>query len=69
MHGALVLDICPPHERRCEKNAGHLGASLGVVELTVALHYVFNTPDDKVLTPNCILRAMLYLSWTFLVLI
>ena len=26
---------------------GHLGASLGVVELTLALHYVFNTPDDK----------------------
>jgi 1-deoxy-D-xylulose-5-phosphate synthase len=26
---------------------GHLGASLGVVELTVALHYVFNTPEDK----------------------
>ncbi|MDA1326821.1 MAG: 1-deoxy-D-xylulose-5-phosphate synthase [Proteobacteria bacterium] len=26
---------------------GHLGASLGVVELTVALHYVFNTPDDR----------------------
>ena len=26
---------------------GHLGASLGVVELTVALHYCFNTPDDK----------------------
>ncbi len=26
---------------------GHLGASLGVVELTVALHYVFNTPKDK----------------------
>lgn len=25
---------------------GHLGASLGVVELTLALHYVFNTPDD-----------------------
>ena len=25
---------------------GHLGAGLGVVELTVALHYVFNTPDD-----------------------
>ena len=25
---------------------GHFGASLGVVELTVALHYVFNTPDD-----------------------
>ncbi|MFP4469492.1 MAG: 1-deoxy-D-xylulose-5-phosphate synthase N-terminal domain-containing protein, partial [Bacteroidales bacterium] len=28
-------------------NPGHLGASLGVVELTVALHYVFNTPEDK----------------------
>lgn len=26
---------------------GHFGASLGVVETTVALHYVFNTPDDK----------------------
>jgi 1-deoxy-D-xylulose-5-phosphate synthase len=28
---------------------GHLGAGLGVVELTVALHYVFDTPDDKVI--------------------
>jgi 1-deoxy-D-xylulose-5-phosphate synthase len=28
---------------------GHLGAGLGVVELTVALHYVFNTPDDKLI--------------------
>src|SRR5215212_1584730 len=27
---------------------GHLGAGLGVVELTVALHYVFNTPDDRI---------------------
>ena len=26
---------------------GHLGAGLGVVELTVALHYVFNTPEDR----------------------
>lgn len=26
---------------------GHLGASLGVVELTIALHYVFDTPNDK----------------------
>lgn len=26
--------------------AGHLGASLGVVELTIALHYIFDTPDD-----------------------
>ena len=29
--------------------AGHLGASLGVVELTIALHYVFNTPKDEVI--------------------
>jgi len=26
---------------------GHLGASLGVIELTIALHYIFNTPDDR----------------------
>lgn len=30
-------------------NPGHLGASLGVVELTVALHYVFKTPYDKII--------------------
>src|SRR6202012_1219330 len=28
---------------------GHLGAGLGVVELTIALHYVFNTPRDKLI--------------------
>ena len=28
---------------------GHLGAGLGVVELTVALHYIFNTPNDKLI--------------------
>ncbi|MFO8234278.1 MAG: 1-deoxy-D-xylulose-5-phosphate synthase [Bacteroidales bacterium] len=31
------------------ENPGHLGASLGVVELTVALHHVFNTPEDKII--------------------
>ncbi len=31
------------------KTGGHLGASLGVVELTVALHYVFNAPKDKII--------------------
>uniref|UniRef100_A0A0C9QTZ0 1-deoxy-D-xylulose-5-phosphate synthase n=1 Tax=Wollemia nobilis TaxID=56998 RepID=A0A0C9QTZ0_9CONI len=30
------------------KTGGHLSASLGVVDLTVALHYVFNTPQDKI---------------------
>ena len=29
-------------------NPGHLASSLGVVELTVALHYVFNTPQDRI---------------------
>src|SRR5262249_26474433 len=29
------------------KNGGHLGPNLGGVELTIALHYVFNTPKDK----------------------
>lgn len=29
-------------------NPGHLASSLGVVELTVALHYVFDTPDDRI---------------------
>lgn len=32
----------------CACNPGHLGASLGAVELCVALHYVFDTPKDKV---------------------
>jgi len=31
------------------ENPGHFGASLGVVELTVALHYVYNTPIDKLI--------------------
>ncbi len=36
---AFIIDIVSAKE-------GHLGASLGVVELTIALHYVFNTPED-----------------------
>ena len=31
------------------KTGGHLGAALGVVELTVAMHYIFNSPDDKII--------------------
>jgi 1-deoxy-D-xylulose-5-phosphate synthase len=44
-------NVC--QELRCflidevSENPGHFGASLGVVELTVALHYVFNTPHDS----------------------
>ena len=38
----FIIDIIAVKE-------GHLGASLGVVELTIALHYVFNTPKDKLI--------------------
>ncbi|HMB63680.1 MAG TPA: 1-deoxy-D-xylulose-5-phosphate synthase [Eudoraea sp.] len=38
----FIIDIVATKE-------GHLGASLGVVELTLALHYVFNTPYDKLI--------------------
>ncbi len=33
----------------CAKNGGHLAPSLGVVELTLALHRTFNSPDDKII--------------------
>lgn len=33
----------------CAENPGHLGASLGTIELTVALHYVLNTPFDNLI--------------------
>ena len=29
------------------QNPGHFGSTLGVIELTVALHYVYNTPNDR----------------------
>ncbi len=32
----------------CSVNPGHLGSSLGAVELIVALHYIYNTPQDKI---------------------
>ncbi|MCM1532227.1 MAG: 1-deoxy-D-xylulose-5-phosphate synthase [Bacteroides sp.] len=35
--------------RMVSSHPGHLGASLGTVELTVALHYVFNTPYDRII--------------------
>lgn len=34
--------------REVSKNPGHLGSNLGSIELTVALHYVFNTPYDRI---------------------
>lgn len=38
------------HETLCavSQTGGHLGSSLGVIELTVALHYVFNAPEDPI---------------------
>ena len=39
---SFILDVVSVHP-------GHLGSSLGAVELTVALHYVYNTPDDKLI--------------------
>ncbi|MDP2723831.1 MAG: 1-deoxy-D-xylulose-5-phosphate synthase [Bacteroidales bacterium] len=38
----FILDVVSVHP-------GHLGSSLGAVELTVALHYVYNTPNDKLI--------------------
>jgi 1-deoxy-D-xylulose-5-phosphate synthase len=38
----FIIDMVSVH-------GGHFGASLGVIELTVALHYVYNTPDDKLI--------------------
>ncbi len=38
----FIIDIVSAKE-------GHLGASLGVVELTIALHYIFDTPDDRLI--------------------
>src|SRR2546430_11590622 len=32
----------------CSRTGGHIGAGLGVVELTVALHAVFDTPSDRI---------------------
>ncbi|ANP44970.1 1-deoxy-D-xylulose-5-phosphate synthase [Candidatus Viadribacter manganicus] len=53
LEGSQLAQVC--EELRAEmisavsQTGGHLGAGLGVVELTVALHYVFNTPTDKVI--------------------
>ena len=31
------------------KTGGHIGANLGVIELTIAVHYIFNSPEDAIL--------------------
>lgn len=48
-----LAEVCREVRRKiiddCAENPGHLGASLGVVELTVALHYALNTPYDNLI--------------------
>ncbi|MCD6413028.1 MAG: 1-deoxy-D-xylulose-5-phosphate synthase [Elusimicrobia bacterium] len=44
----LVDDIRKAIIETCSKTGGHLAGSLGAVELIVALHYVFDAPDDKI---------------------
>ena len=45
----LAADLRTATISAVSKTGGHLGAGLGVVELTVALHYVFQTPHDRVI--------------------
>lgn len=45
--GELAEEIRACLIQTLSKTGGHLGPNLGVVELTLALHYVFNTPEDK----------------------
>lgn len=47
--GTLCQEIREYMIECCAKNPGHLGASLGAVELAVGIHYVFNTPTDKLI--------------------
>ncbi|MBL6929567.1 MAG: 1-deoxy-D-xylulose-5-phosphate synthase [Rhodospirillales bacterium] len=45
----LATELRDETVRAVSAVGGHLGASLGVIELTVALHYVFNTPEDRLI--------------------
>ena len=45
----LADEIRPYITDIISKTGGHLSSNLGVVELTIALHYVFNTPKDKII--------------------
>ncbi len=46
--GGLAEEVRQAVISRVEAVGGHFGSNLGVVELTVALHYVFDTPKDKI---------------------
>ena len=45
----LAIELRNETIRAVSETGGHLGSSLGVVELTVAIHSVFNTPHDKLI--------------------
>src|SRR5665213_3977523 len=51
LNRAELAELAPAVRARlidvCSRTGGHIGAGLGVVELTVALHYVFDTPRDQ----------------------
>ena len=45
---ALAEEIRSAVLNRDSKIGGHVGPNLGIVETTIALHYVFNSPEDKI---------------------
>lgn len=45
----LAFEIRQMIAKTCSRNGGHFAPSLGVVELTIALHYVLNAPTDKII--------------------
>ena len=45
---ALAEEIRSAILNRDSKIGGHVGPNLGIVETTIALHYVFNSPEDKI---------------------
>jgi len=44
----LAAELRTPLIRKIAAHGGHVGPNLGIVEATIALHYVFNTPEDKI---------------------
>ena len=44
---ALCRELRDDILKELSVNPGHMASSMGTIELTVALHYVFNTPDDR----------------------
>lgn len=45
----IAMELRHDLVEQVSKTGGHLGAGLGVVELTITLHHTFNTPDDRII--------------------